>query len=664
MRPALQTAGVGGAGSRRRSGGGALAGDGGFGTVMSGAGRHGSSASTAAALAAIWLASHPWAGVIHDGVIYAAQALSHVRPAIFGGDVFFASGSQDDYTVFGRLYGELTARIGLSEASRLLWGLSQVLWFAVALSWVRRTIPARWLLPAAALVFALPRYYSSDLILRVAEPFLTARSFAEPLTIACLLAFVLGRRVAGIMLLCAAAAVHPLMAMPGVVIAALLHLPHDSKSWCRFVLLPGAAAMAVVYLLLGAGVLSRIDEPWYETIRLWNPIVAVDEWRMVAWVRMLLPLCVLEASARVVGGSWGRVWRATAVCAAIGLGLSVFACWTRWELGIQVQPWRFGWIAVWAAPLAAVMAATTVAPGCATRSVVLLTAIPVTVLTMQEWASGVSLLAILYLCLLGAVEYAGGSENRMARRLATAFAAVLTLAALGFAVALYVAFSRMTDPVSLSDIPFRLLAGEQFGWFVLPALALAVRRLPGRTGSRTLVRLSVAAGLVVALMGIDGRSRADAALEDLIRSGLPGWSQVIPEDATVFWPEHGTQVWLALQRRNFVSPRQISGAVFSRETGMLVRRRMAAMGPIAGSDAGSSFRVRGPSLSATRSARSDLVAACIDPELDFVALPVDLGESAAPPYLDPATERHHFLYRCAEFRDGAAAGSSSSVRSD
>lgn len=64
-------------------------------------------------LAGLWLWAHPYRGLTHDAILYSAQALSHLYPEIFRSDIFFVYGSQDDYTLFSRIYAFLIGWLGL-----------------------------------------------------------------------------------------------------------------------------------------------------------------------------------------------------------------------------------------------------------------------------------------------------------------------------------------------------------------------------------------------------------------------------------------------------------------------------------------------------------------------------------------------------------------------
>ena len=93
----------------------------------------------ATALAAGWLAVvvlllfHPYRGILHDSTIYAGQALALLDPAPFAHDLFFAYGSQAQFSLFPSLVAHLVQTLGLGNA--FLWlTLAGLLAFVIA-SW-------------------------------------------------------------------------------------------------------------------------------------------------------------------------------------------------------------------------------------------------------------------------------------------------------------------------------------------------------------------------------------------------------------------------------------------------------------------------------------------------------------------------------------------------
>src|SRR4051812_752601 len=82
------------------------------------------------ALAAfVFVAVRPNTGVRHDAILYAAQALYRLHPDIFAQDLFFKFGSQENFTVFGRVFAFLITQLGFTSATLFVLALTQVLFF-------------------------------------------------------------------------------------------------------------------------------------------------------------------------------------------------------------------------------------------------------------------------------------------------------------------------------------------------------------------------------------------------------------------------------------------------------------------------------------------------------------------------------------------------------
>lgn len=606
--------------------------------------------------ASIWIVTHPYAGIQHDGILYAAQAMLHLRPDVFRGDIFFAWGSQDDYAVFGRVYSMLVSALGLDAASRILWALSQALWFAVALAWLRRAVTPAALPVAVAVASALPAYYGSDLIFRVAEPFLTARSFAEPLVLGGLLLWTAGRRAVSVALFCVAAALHPIMALPGIAGAILLAvLQGEPRQWLRehrAMTLAGSAlvVLAGIAFIAGVGGFTRIDEDWYNLVAARGVLVTVDRWGSIDWARVMLPCAVILVAARDLEMRLRPVFVALAVCGLLGLIVALSACLARWELGVQAQFWRLAWPAVWAMPVAAIAAAARLDASQGARRIMLAASVPAIALTAQEWWAGGWVLAVAYLLLLAAFHAGVIKESAASRRLAMAFAVLLCAVALIDGVlTLYV---RLAFAGRLPDLEETALAlvTRKFGWFVLPSLVMAGQWLAVKLRSPQLAPAAAVACLAAALVSFDGRGPTRANFERLVETGIPVWSEAIPVDASVYWPQRLEYSWFVLGRRNYVSGGQLAGGIFSRQKTIEGKRRQDYVSAISAVEErmpriDGSRRIEPSTLSA-----ADLVRACADRQLDFVVLRTKLGPTAAPAFIDSAAHRPYHLHRCADYR--------------
>jgi hypothetical protein len=64
-------------------------------------------AAVCLALLACWVLVHPYRGMVHDALLYTLQALSRLYPESLGQDLFLAHGSQEDFTIFSRIYAPL-----------------------------------------------------------------------------------------------------------------------------------------------------------------------------------------------------------------------------------------------------------------------------------------------------------------------------------------------------------------------------------------------------------------------------------------------------------------------------------------------------------------------------------------------------------------------------
>ena len=83
-----------------------------------------------AGMVAIWVFSHPYRGILHDGILYLAQALLRTRPETFSRDLFFAYGSQDSYTLFSTPYAFFIGLLGIGGAAKSLLLLAQASFLA------------------------------------------------------------------------------------------------------------------------------------------------------------------------------------------------------------------------------------------------------------------------------------------------------------------------------------------------------------------------------------------------------------------------------------------------------------------------------------------------------------------------------------------------------
>ena len=203
-------------------------------------------------LVTLWLLVCGYHGLTGDAQIYAFQALARLHPPL-ATDLYLQNTSQDQFTVFSPFYAACIRLLGLESAARLLTVLFTV-WLLGAAWSVARAVGGRdaaWL--GAAFLLIVAGDYGSSGVFRISEQYLTARLPAEALIVTALNCHLHGRKGLGYLLAAAALIVHPLIALPGLLLLMCM------SSSLRLIVLAvlggliatlGVAVLAVVY---GAG---------------------------------------------------------------------------------------------------------------------------------------------------------------------------------------------------------------------------------------------------------------------------------------------------------------------------------------------------------------------------------------------------------------------------
>jgi hypothetical protein len=175
-------------------------------------------------MATLWLLMRGYHGLTGDAQIYAFQALARLHPQL-ATDLYLLNTSQDQFTVFSPFYAACIDLLGLENAARLLTLLFAV-WLLAAAWRVASAVSGRdvaWL--AVALLLIVAGDYGGSGVFRISEQYLTARLPAEALVISALACHLHGRKGLGLFLAVGALLVHPLIALPGLLLLICLSLP-------------------------------------------------------------------------------------------------------------------------------------------------------------------------------------------------------------------------------------------------------------------------------------------------------------------------------------------------------------------------------------------------------------------------------------------------------
>jgi len=523
-------------------------------------------AALALGLAALWLLGRRYVGVTHDATLYLAQGLRRLDAVSFDQDLFFAYGAQDDYTIFPRLYAPLIDFFGAGAAAMLVTIVGQIAFFAAAATLVFRMTSGmtRWW--SLAVLAAVSGYYGGAGTFRMAEPFATARTLAEPLVIAALASTLAARPRLALAALGAATFLHPLVAAPGIAVVFLWHVVERPRLlWSVPLLVALATGLAATW----PGATLRMDSAWLAVVLERSPHLFLSQWQAPDWARFFWGLCSLWLALRFVDQPVRRLALSAAGAALAGVAIS----WLAVDLfdsafAAGMQLWRAHWLMQLLAILLAPVAVGGLwRRGSAARAAgVLLAASCCFGRAELPVAAALAALAVLF----DASERLrpGWMQGKLLR---LAMIAASSAASVGL---LLDAQSRLplvygaTQPASWMDY---LSAAGSTGGLALLALLLWLAACSRFDIAAAALAAAVFLGSVAAW---DARAPWPTFIEQAGKQN-PFRALLAPR-AQVFWADPNGPVWLALGTATWFSVDQGAGIAFSRATAMEYEARKLA----------------------------------------------------------------------------------------
>jgi hypothetical protein len=518
----------------------------------------------------IFVAVRPNAGVRHDGILYAAQALFRLQPEIFGGDVFFKFGSQESFTLFGRLYAAVITALGFSGATLFLLAFGQLSFFLATLLWCRAALPERLVFGGLLAVCVSAGGYGGMMIFHYAEPFVTARPLAEALVVAGLPFLLVGKRWIALALMLCAASLHPLIALSGLAAWWMCQVFGDRRwVWLGVLAVLSGVVLAVLGIGPFADLLKFQGGEWRAGIEEHTPHVYIFTWTMFDYCMLGTDFALLLWTRQVVDAPLRKVLGSLLVVGALFLAVSVVgADLLSNVLVTSLQLWRAQWLLHFAA----------------------MSLVPLLVVTLLRGANVQVLCGLL-------VTY--GALNR---GLATGFLAILAAVVLALAArrkdipierklvfvagaALAGGMLYMWGSALQRDLSRGELAGHAFDWvsvlvqsvrkppvgplLLLLAFAAAAWRWP-RSLFPAIAAIAVS-GLLVSVSW-DQRSGWTRVMEHYASGNHPFARHIAPEEE-VYWSDQALAPWLMLHRRTYVSVLHTSGLPFNRESAERILER-------------------------------------------------------------------------------------------
>jgi hypothetical protein len=540
--------------------------------------------SAAVALAitalAIWTLTHEYRGLVYDGQIYAVQALAKLRPAL-SSDLFLQNMTQDQFTIFPRAYAWVISCIGLNPAALILTALFTV-WFLYATWNLAAHLFNRdfaWL--AVFLVIITGGHYGAFGVFHFLEPFLTARLPTEALVVSALAVYLRGFHKVGFTLATAALFVHPLMALPGLLLLICMSVPWRARLAGSALGILGSLGAAIAAAAVPAvrHALPIMDSAWLEVVRERSQFLFLQLWTTRDWALNARPfVCLALATSTLRDARIRRLALCAMLVGATGLLIAEIASSVGpVAIFMQGQAWRWMWITTFVSVVLLLPTAHQIwsedkcGPACA-------------LLLVAGWSFSAEAgfvfasLAIL-LWILRKHESLQSTQGA-----GLALAAVLVSI---IAVAIVDTRSGVDSPmVKPAHELLSVSSGKSmFGlkiWCVL--LVFSAWYWIRNSQSRAVPILLSCAGTTVSaflLYQASTHSKSFGTVSDM--SEFADWRQAIPPSSTVFVTnghDSGSFVWFTLERNNYLSPGQSAGVVFSRATAREVRRRSEVLLPL------------------------------------------------------------------------------------
>jgi hypothetical protein len=483
------------------------------------------------------------------------------------------------------------------------------------------------------------------------------------LTITALGFYFRGMKLLGLLLALAALFIHPLMALPGLLLVVCLWVPMRvgviGAIGCLFATL--AVAVIAIDLPAGSHMLSVMDAAWLDVVRERSQFIFLQFWSIHDWDINAQPFISLGLTAIAVTDD--RIRKLCIAAALVGVaGLAV--AFIGGLIGpvaifVQGQAWRWVWIAVFIGAALVPVTALRVwrdekcGPLCA------LLLVSAWTLPGVDGTVCVSLALIFWL-----------TRVQFGSRLTTYFRWVS--AALGVAIMVWISMKlrAIVSPPThqLASAPLGVVQIQDVFALRVTAVLLGVLVWWGTRAARTrwtpiLISMMLIVLSICAFPAAFKQPRALATAADI--GEFADWANAVPPTSTVLVAppnDVGAFVWFTLGRPNYLALDQSSGVVFSRATALEVRRRSEVLLPLMDPDwkilTGLRARdgnARKKNEAGTRplTAKS-LIQVCADPPLGFVISKEKVG-------FDPL--RHEqagawkdwLLYDCRKVRSAPSA---------
>lgn len=602
-----------------------------------------------------FLLAHPNRGIWHDAILYNAQALYNAHPEYFRYDLFFEFGSQDQWTLYGKIFGKLITWVGIAKGNTVGMAVSLTLWWSGMWRLSRYLLPNPWRWVCLVFIAGMEASYGGGFIFSYGEFFLTGRLPAEALSLWALTFVLEGRKLAAFAAASLAMTIHPLIGAVGWIIVLLLATPRLAWWRCSGVAL--ALFAALQFLTPASFAIHPFDAAWRKIIHTELSYVLPSEWDVISWSRACWLIALpLTLSAIAETAEQRRFWSLVALLGTAGLSFSWVADVAGHDIvWMQLQLWRVFWL------------------------LTILQWIAAATLVLTTWQSRPALLWLLAICWL-IFEGGGGGflalvlagvtlierwhKDRGRPHIPEYFTTitptlklcliVMTLAALGDWYHLQHAndSTRMMYWDGTSRVHFAWLDTLRRTQFMaMVAAVMCTAYISEDRRARALFYVLLIALFSYATVNFDQRSPTMKVMESrLDKPQLAPFVGRVSPGQMVYWDGPLLDIvypWLLMHTASYFSASQTSGIIFHRETTFEAMRRDTELGftkrhgDLPADDELSRRGTRFVPLS-----RDGILDICHEPHLDFVVSPTRYADIASGATWAPDKKHTYWLYNC------------------
>jgi hypothetical protein len=295
-------------------------------------------------IAVLWLATRPYQGLWGDARFYMVQALHDLQPSRYADDLYFRFGSQDQFTIFSKLYAPAVSLLGVDRAALVFTALAAILWLCglvyLALGLARDRSLA---LLSVAAVIVLPDVYTT---FGYGEGFATPRPFAEGLVLFGAGLIIRRHTILAFLVVTAAASLHPLMALPGFAFL-FVYCALAQPLWWFVAGLGAVLVTALAWLGIPPFTQLRIayDPAWLAIAKIRDAQCFIAQWGVAALSQIVSAVALLGLAAANAGSGNRRVLVSVAIVGIGGVVTTFIGADLFHNVFVtELQPWRSMWL--------------------------------------------------------------------------------------------------------------------------------------------------------------------------------------------------------------------------------------------------------------------------------------------------------------------------------